>query len=157
MKLIALCIFASASLLGSSIAVEPTAQEQEFRSHIAQRIKARAIKDLKEAQQVAVCEPCEGKGLVIKKVLKSEFGVDSVGRLRVGTLWNSPGFPMRRILAFDRFELGGSGRSTDILCVGFFPIDDRDRIVVSEQSAIYLSFDELVQVLDESKRKSGKP
>jgi hypothetical protein len=158
MKLFPLLILIGAALLDPSAAQEQNAKQrdQEFRRHVTQMIKERAIRDLKASQQIAVCEPRKGIGQVIRKVLKGEFGVDSVGQLRVGQLWNSPSFPVQRILVFERFELGGIGGSTDISSTQFFPIDDDDRITISKERGVYLSIEELIRILEEQK-KSNKP
>jgi hypothetical protein len=156
MKLFALLILGSATLLYTSGAQEQNAmhRDQEFRRHVTQMIKERAINDLKASQQIAVCEPRKGFGQVIRKVLKGEFGVDSVGQLRVGQLWNSSSFPPQRTLVFERFELGGTGRSTDISSTQFFPIDDEGRILISKERAVYLSIEELIRILEEHKKSS---
>lgn len=159
MKLFALFILAGATLVHTSTAEDRTVQqrEQEFRSYVARTEKERAIKDLTESQHIAVCEPRKGTGQVIQKVLKGQFGVDPVGQLRVGELWNSSGFPMQRILAFERFELGGVGPSGGtVSSTRCFPIDDKGRIVISEQYAVHLRVEELIRILEESK-KSNKP
>ncbi len=156
MKLFALLILISAALIDTSAAQEQNAKQrdQEFRRHIAQTLKERAIKALQESQQIAVCEPRKGVGQVIRKVLKGEFGLDSVGQLKVGQLWNSSGFPSQRILVFERFELGGIGGSTDISSTRFFTIDDEGRILISKERAVYLSIEELIRILDEHKKSN---
>ena len=156
MKLFALLILGSATLLKTSAAQEQNAiqRDQKFRSHVTQMIQERAIKDLKESQQIAVCEPRKGVGQVIRKVLKGEFGVDSVGQLQVGQLWNLSSFPTQRILVFERFELGGIGGSTDISITQFFPIDDEGRILISKERGIYISMEELVRILEEHKKSN---
>jgi hypothetical protein len=156
MKLFALLILGSASILGTGSAQEQNAkqQNQEFRRHVTQTIKERAIRDLKASQQIAVCEPRKGIGQVIRKVLKGEFGVDSVGQLRVGQLWNSPSFPLQRILVFECFEPGGIGGSTDISSTQFFPIGDNGRIMISKERGVYLRMEELIQILEEHKKSN---
>lgn len=159
MKLFAMFILAGATLLHTSTAEERTIQqrEQEFRGYFTRTVKERAIKDLTESQQIAVCEPRKRMGQVIQKVLKGQFGVDPVGQLRVGELWNSSGFPMRRILAFERFELGGVGGSGGtVSSTQCFPIDDKGRIVISEQYAVYLGIEELIRILEKSKKPNNK-
>lgn len=155
MILFALFILAGATLIQTSTAEERTVQQREqgFRGYITRTVKERAIKDLKESQQIAVCEPRKETGQVIQKVLKGQFGVDSVGQLRVGELWNSSCFPMRHILAFERFELGDVGGSGGtISSTRCFSIDDKGRIVISEEYAVYLGVEELIRILEESKK-----